>query len=242
LIPILKEQTKPYFCFAITLTGHHPFTLDDKYRTLTLADKDQGTKFGDYLETLHYTDEAIGQLIDELKAAGLYDNTVIALYGDHHGMNCGMEDVKYRMSEYIGRIYDYDEMLNVPLIIHVPGSNIKQTISTTGGQIDFMPTIANIMGLDYDKTFVMGQDLTNARHGFVAFTSYLFEGSFAADDVIFQISREGIFEGSRAWKIGTNEPVDYTRYKAEYDKTLLLKKTSKEILDQNLISKYITHN
>ena len=39
-----------------------------------------------------------------------------------------------QVNEFIGRTYDYDEMLNVPLI-HVPGS-VKNTISTTGGQID----------------------------------------------------------------------------------------------------------
>lgn len=241
LMPILKKQTQPFFTFAITLSNHHPFVLEDKYRTLQLAEKDQGTKFGDYLETVRYTDEAIGQFIEELKAEGLYDDTVIALYGDHHGMNCGMEDVRYRVDEFIGRTYDYDEMLKVPLIIHVPGSDVKETISTTGGQIDFFPTIANIMGVTYDDTFVMGQDLTNAKQGFVAFTSYLFGGSFATDDIIFEISREGIFEGSRAWKIGTNDPVDASLYKAEYEKAVLLKKTSKQILDQDLISQYVKH-
>lgn len=241
LIPILQQQKGPYFTFAITLTGHHPFVLDEQYRTLNLLEEDQGTKFGDYLETVHYTDEAIGQFIDDLKAAGLYDNTVIAFYGDHHGLNCGMEDVQARMNQFIGRIYDYDEMLNIPLIIHVPGSKVDKTISTTGGQIDFMPTIANIMGLTLDKTFILGQDLSNAKEGFVAFTSYLFEGSFATNDIIFEISREGIFEGSRAWKIGTNEQVDASLYQKEYDKAKLLKETSKEILEQNLIAKFVTH-
>ncbi len=241
LIPILQKQKEPFFTFAITLSNHHPFMLDEKYYDLKLLEEDKGTTFGKYLETVHYTDEAIGQLIDELKSAGLYDNTVIAMYGDHHGLNCGMEEVNYRVSDFIGRIYDYDEMLNIPLIIHVPGSGVKETISTTGGQIDFLPTIANIMGIKYDNTFVMGQDITNAKQGFVAFTSYLFEGSFATNDILFQISREGIFEGSRAWKIGTNIPVDASLYKEDYEKALLLKKTSKEILDQNLIADFVTH-
>jgi len=241
LIPILKEQTGPFFTFAITLTNHHPFILEEKDKTLALLEEDKDTKFGAYLETVRYTDEAIGQLIADLKAAGLYENTVIAFYGDHHGLNCGMEDVLYRVSEFTGRIYDYDEMLNIPLIIHVPGSGVKETISTTGGQIDFMPTVANVMGLTLDETFILGQDLSNATEGFVAFTTYLFEGSFAENDVIFQVSRGGIFEDSRAWRIGTNEQVDATLYQEDYDKALLLKKTSKEILDQNLIANFITH-
>ncbi|MBP1753607.1 MAG: hypothetical protein H6Q59_5 [Firmicutes bacterium] len=241
LVGILQKQTTPFFTFAITLSNHHPFHIDEQYRTLTLKEEDKETKYGDYLESVHYTDEAIGALISELKSAGLYENTVIAFYGDHHGLNCGMDEVMDQMNAFLGRTYDYDEMLNVPLIINVPGSGVNKTIATTGGQVDFMPTIANIMGLKLDQTFTVGQDLANATEGFVAFTTYLFEGSFATNDIIFQISREGIFEGSRAWKIGTNEEVDVSKYKAEYDKAILLKTTSKEILEQNMIADFITH-
>lgn len=241
LVPILQAEQGPFFTFAVTLSNHHPFELQEEYRTLKLLPEDEGTKFGSYLETVHYTDEAIGQFIADLKAAGLYENTVIAFYGDHHGLNCGMDEVQNRMTEYIGRIYDYDEMLNIPLIIHVPGSGLAKTISTTGGQIDLLPTVSNIMGITLDDTFVLGQDLANTEEGFVAFTTYLLEGSFAENDVIFEISRGRTFEGSRAWKIGTNEQVDANLYSEGYEKALLLKMTSKEILEQNLIAEYITH-
>jgi lipoteichoic acid synthase len=241
LIPILQEQTGKFFTFAITLSNHHPFDIDDQYRTMTLLEADKDTKFGNYLQSVHYTDEAIGQLIADLKSAGLYENTVIAFYGDHHGLNCGMGEVMDQMNAFIGRTYDYDEMLNVPMIVHVPGSGVHETIHTTGGQVDFMPTIANVMGLTLDEAFIVGQDLSNAKEGFVAFTTYLFEGSFATNDIMFQISREGIFEGSRAWKIGTNEEVDASLYREQYDKAILLKTTSKEILEQNLIADFITH-
>ncbi len=242
LIPILQSQTDPFFAFAITLSNHHPFVIDEQYLTLKLKEEDMGTKFGDYLQTVHYTDEAIGQFIDDLKAAGLYENTVIALYGDHHGLNCGMEEITDQMNAFLGRNYDYDEMMNIPLIIHVPGSKIHETINTTGGQVDFMPTMANIMGLTLDETFTVGQDLANAKEGFVAFTAYLGEGSFATNDTFFLVSREGIFEGSRAIRIGTGEEVDAASYQEEYDRALLLKKTSKEVLEQNMIADYITHN
>jgi lipoteichoic acid synthase len=243
LVPMLKDKDNPFFAFVITLTSHHPFNLEEEYSDLELLEEDVDTKFGNYLRSVHYTDEAIGQFIEGLKEAGLYDNTVIAMYGDHHGLNCGMDDVCPRVSSFIGRNYDYDEMLNVPLIIHVPGCDIRNTIHRTGGQIDFMPTIINIMGIEpKDDTFVLGQDIVNAKEGFVAFTSYLFEGSFAADEVMFEISREGIFEGSRAWLIGTNEEVDAADYKEQYEKALLLKKTSEEILQQNLIAEFIKHD
>lgn len=239
LVPILKEQEGAYFSFVITLTNHHPYILNEELKSLELEEEDKNTKFGSYLQTVRYTDEAIGQLIEELKEAGLYENTVIALYGDHHGLNCGMKEVKEQVSNFLGHNYDYDEMLNVPFIIHIPGSGVTETISTTGGQIDFLPTIANIMDISLDKTVVFGQDLVNAKEGFVAFTVYLFEGSFAKNNMVFQISREGIFNGSRAWEIETGNNLDASVYEGDYEKALQLKKASKELLNQNFLEKYI---
>lgn len=238
-VGILKEQQQPFFSFIITLTSHHPFVIEDKDATLVLKEEDKDTKFGSYLKTIHYMDEAFGQFIDDLKAEGLYDNTVIALYGDHHGLNLGMDDNQEIMTNYLGRPYDYDEMLRVPLIIHVPGSGIKDTISTTGGQIDFLPTIANIMNFDIEQPYVLGQDLVNATDGFVAFTAYLFEGSFIHNNVMFEVSREGVFEGSRAWDINTHAELDASQYEEDYNRAKTLKDTSKNILDQNLIADYV---
>ena len=81
----------------------------------------------------------------------------------------------------------------------------------------------------------MGQDLVNARDGFVAFTSYLGEGSFVFNDIFFEVSREGIFEGSRAWKVATNTEVDYNMYYDEYEKAILRKDISREILRNDII-------
>lgn len=236
---ILSKEEKPFFSFIISLTSHHPFVIEDKDVTLQLKEEDKDTKFGSYLKTVRYFDEAFGEFLQELKDAGLYDNTVIALYGDHHALNLNMDNNKEMMENYLARAYDYDEMLRVPLMIHVPGSGVKQTISTTGGQIDFLPTIANIMGLEFNQPYILGQDLSNATDGFVAFTAYLFEGSFIHNDTMFEISREGVFDGSRAWKIGTDEPVDASTYEADYNKAITIKKTSEEILNQDLISNYI---
>jgi lipoteichoic acid synthase len=236
---ILSKEEKPFFSFIISLTSHHPFVIEDKDVTLQLKEEDKDTKFGSYLKTVRYFDEAFGEFLQELKDAGLYDNTVIALYGDHHGLNLNMDNNKEMMENYLGRTYDYDEMLRIPLMIHVPGSGVKETISTTGGQIDFLPTIANIMGLEFNQPYILGQDLSNATDGFVAFTAYLFEGSFIHNDTMFEISREGVFDGSRAWKIGTDVPVDASVYEADYNKAITIKKTSEEILNQDLISNYI---
>ncbi len=245
-IDILKDEKEPFFSFIVTLTSHHPYILDEKDSTLVLREEDKDTKFGSYLQAIHYTDEALGQFIADLKESGLYDNTIIGIYGDHHGLNKNMDNNQEKMEEYLGREYDYDEMLRVPLIIHVPGSDVNRTISTTGGQIDFLPTIANIMGLKINNPYILGQDLVNAKEGFAAFTAYLFEGSFIHNNVMFEISREGVFEGSRAWDVETHKELDAALFEEDYNRAIKIKETSKEILNQNLIADYMnrstTHN
>lgn len=237
-IDILKKEDGPFFSFIVTLTNHHPFLLDPKDATLSLKEEHKETKFGSYLQTVRYTDEAIGQFIKQLKAEGLYDNSILVFYGDHHGLNSGMDNNQEIMGEYLGRPYDYDEMLNVPLLIHIPNSGVNETISTTGGQVDFLPTIANIMNIDLEQPYILGQDLVNAKDGFVAFTAYLFEGSFVSNNAMFEISREGVFDGSRAWEIDTNKPLDASKYEDDYNRAIMLKRLSKEILEQDLIAGY----
>ena len=235
----LKERSKPFFSLMVTLSSHHPYNIDESLWGLEILPEDEGTKFAQYLQSVHYTDEAIGEFIQELKEEGLYDDTVIVFYGDHHGLNCTMDDNDKIVGRYLGRTYNYDEMMNVPLLIHVPDSRVTETISTLGGQIDLLPTMANLMDLDIAQPYVLGQDLVNAKDGFAAFTAYIFEGSFVSNDAFFNISREGVFEGSEAWKIRTDEKVDIENYHSLYERAINLKKASKDILEQDLLKDYV---
>jgi len=93
----------------------------------------------------------LGRFIENLKKAGLYENSVIAIYGDHFGVHYADEEVYGPMEDILGEEYDYDHVMNVPLIIHVPGEEINTTISEVGSQLDFYPTILNIMGYENRK-------------------------------------------------------------------------------------------
>ncbi|NLF43513.1 MAG: sulfatase-like hydrolase/transferase, partial [Bacteroidales bacterium] len=114
----------------------------------------------------------MGVLIEELKKAGLYENSIIAIYGDHFGLSQKDEDNEALMTEFLGKPYRFEGMANVPLIINIPGEEIKRTISTAGGQLDFMPTIAYLMGLEELDTIYLGQNLITAKEGFVAQNRY----------------------------------------------------------------------
>jgi phosphoglycerol transferase MdoB-like AlkP superfamily enzyme len=123
---------------------------------------------------------------------------VIAIYGDHHALNCEDEANNLFMSEYLGHNYDYDEMLNVPLIIHVPGGNINGMDSIIGGQVDFAPTLLNIMGIEAENTYFCGKDLNNSEEGFAILGFPLAEGSYVDDDGFFIMSQDSSLEEKAA--------------------------------------------
>lgn len=238
MVDTVKKEEKPFFSFVVSLTSHHPYELPEELCELEILPEDEGSKFANYLQSVHYTDKAIGEMISKLKREGLYEDTVIAFYGDHHGLNCTMDDNDVYVGRYLDRDYGYEEMLKIPCIIHIPGSGVSETISTLGCQVDFLPTMAALMNLDLEQPYIMGQNLLTAEHGFAAFTAYLFDGSFAYDNVMFQISREGIFEGSTAWDRNTLKEIDIEDYYEQYSKAVSLKEASKQILEQDLIAKY----
>lgn len=239
MIDVLEQSEKPFFSFVVSLTSHHPYELPEEYCELNILPEDEGSKFANYLQSVHYTDQAIGELIEKLKKKGLYERTTIAFYGDHHGLNCTMDDNDVYVGRYLGHDYGYEEMLKVPCIIHIPGSGITKKISTLGCQVDFLPTIATLMNFKIEQPYIMGQNLLMTEHGFAAFTAYLFDGSFAYDNVMFKVSREGIFEGSTAWNRDNLEKVKIDEYYEQYQKALLLKAASKQVLEQNLIKDYV---
>lgn len=236
---LAKEyKDKQFYNFIITLSNHYPYLLPDNLKSLEIKDEDKGTVFGYYIQSVRYTDEAIGQFINDLKEKGLYDNSMIVLYGDHHGLNCKDEEIAKQMSQYLGYEYNYDQMLRIPLIIHIPLMNDSKTINTVGGQVDLYPTIANLMDLEIEQPFIFGNDILNVKEGFVASVTYMLEGSFIKDGVIFEMARDGIFENSKAWDIDTREPLSLDGLKEYYEKAVQLVETSKYTLDNNLLNNY----
>ena len=244
-VDILKTKQQPFFSFMITLTNHIPYELDQSLASLKLKDSDVGSTFGNYLQTVRYTDESFGKLIEYLKKNDMYDNTVIAIYGDHQGMNKETPSVQWKMTDFLGKEYDYDEMLNVPFIIHIPGLNESKVADTVGGEVDIMPTIANLMDLDTKQPYVFGHDLLNADEGFVAQISYVGEGSFITsdDNMLFTIGKDGTVASGRLMSLldGSRKNINEKLCQKYSDRAQSLIDACKEVLDNNLIANYITH-
>lgn len=231
----LKSLKEPFYSFVITLTNHHPYIMPNEYITMELDEADKDTIFGNYIQSVQYTDNALGAFINRLKEEGLYDNSIIAIYGDHYGLNCKDKEIYESMKRYLNYEYNYKEMLNIPLLIHIPGSNIKRRIETVGGQVDFLPTIANLLGVKVNNKYILGQDLINAKDGFVASLTYMIRGSFITDEYFFEMSKDAIFEKSKAFEMRTGKQAEISGLKEYHKKALKLIDTSEYILENDLI-------
>ncbi|MDD3706215.1 MAG: hypothetical protein PHC45_09175, partial [Clostridiaceae bacterium] len=124
--------------------------------------------------------------------------------------------------------------------IHIPGTDIIETNTIVGGQMDFLPTMLNLLGIKEIRPKIFGQDLLNAKSGFVASQTYMIKGSFIDDEKIFVMSRDGVFENSKAWKLSTREPVDVELCRNSYERALREIKKSEYILANDLIHEFIS--
>ncbi|MCA1318980.1 LTA synthase family protein [Bacillus tianshenii] len=182
-VPYMKEMDKPFYAKMITLTNHFPFVLDEEDRQVDEFDSNSRT-LNRYFPTANYLDQSIKHLFDELKAAGLYENSVIIMYGDHYGISENHNDA---MEQYLGkeiRPFENAQLQRVPMIVHIPGVTDKnpKEFDTVSGQVDLKPTIKHLLGMETKNDIQFGEDLfSEDRSDFVVFR----DGSFVTDEVIY---------------------------------------------------------
>lgn len=165
-VPMLQSLKQPFHAKFISLTNHYPFVLDEEDIMIPTLQTSSGT-VNRYVQTVRYFDESLKLFFEDLKESGLYDNSIIILYGDHYGIS---ENHNAAMASVIGKEvtpFDYLNLQKVPFIVHIPGMEGKE-MNTVGGQIDIKPTILNLLGVNPGKDVQFGEDLFNdGRQDFV---------------------------------------------------------------------------
>ena len=105
---------------------------------------------------------ALEEFFNYLKSAGIYENSIIVLYGDHYGIS---DSRNKTLAPLLGRDedswteFDDAQMKRVPLIIHIPGYGKGFESDIYAGQIDVLPTLLHLLGIDTQPYILMGQDL-----------------------------------------------------------------------------------
>ncbi len=174
----LKGLPQPFYAKLLTLTNHYPFEIPEQYQYISSPETNNEI-VNHYITTVRYLDEALKSFITNLKESGLYDNTIIVMYGDHYGLSESYyEDLAILLQEEEITLNRHLDLQRVPFIIHLPNQEEGEVVSTVSGQIDMKPTLLNLVGLPVNAYINFGQDL------------------FAADRRELIVLRDGSFIGS----------------------------------------------
>jgi lipoteichoic acid synthase len=179
-MPILENMKQPFYTKFISLSNHFPFEMDPEDTDFPAGDYGD-TVVNQYFQSAHYMDQSFEQFFNDLKSSGLYDNTVIVMYGDHYGISENHNDA---MAKVLG-VDEITPAINaklqrVPLFIHVPGvkGGVQKQI---GGEVDVRPTLLHLLGIDTKDYMEFGSDLLSKEHrNWATFRN----GDFVSSDAI----------------------------------------------------------
>jgi arylsulfatase A-like enzyme len=105
-----------------------------------------------YDAEIRRVDRHVGKILKALHRKGMYDRSCIILCSDH-----GEEFFEHGGLFHRSKLYD--ELLRVPLLIHLPGQKSCQIVSGRVGLIDLLPTIADYLGIKIDLGNCEGESI-----------------------------------------------------------------------------------
>lgn len=227
----LDRNGNKFFAHLISLSSHHPFKIPEDKQRLQLPTEYKDSVIGDYLQAIAYADFALGKFLAKLKKEKMDEKSLIVVYGDHFGLDIKTTKDRRLMKNLLGREYDDQlDKYNVPFIIHSSSFHQPMTSTIVGGQVDMLPTIANLMGIELTQFVYFGQDLLNSEDNLIGNRFYLPTGTFMKNDLFF-IPGEGFFDG-KAYSMKTREAIEefHLHFKS-YEEILELLELSDQYLN-----------
>ncbi|WP_147532743.1 LTA synthase family protein [Bacillus marasmi] len=162
-MPLLTSLKQPFYSKFIMLSNHFPFGMDEGDTDFPKGDFGNNDVVNSYFQSANYMDRAIEMFFNDLKEAGLYENSIIVMYGDHYGIS---ENHNEAMAEVIGKEitpFESTQLQRVPVFIVAPGVQ-GGVVDAYGGQVDVMPTVLHLLGIDTKDYMQMGTDLLSPAH------------------------------------------------------------------------------
>jgi len=187
LNPVFNELMFPtnqkFVNYIITYSNHMPFTSEKGVckQILNLENENnETTKTTNLVTEKTYTEEEciliqaketdlfIKLLMDRLKELDLIDDTIIVAFADHYLYTVEDKTILERHNKKV----DNNLINHTPMFIYSKGMT-KKNIKEVTSQIDILPTVLNLFGMDYNPTYYLGSDALNPKYkGIVFFSDY----------------------------------------------------------------------
>jgi arylsulfatase A-like enzyme len=134
---LLKERDGPVFIWVHFFEPHFPYDSPPPFR-----DSFGNSLTGRYDSSILYMDYHFGQFIKWLKRENLYDSSLVIVSSDH-----GEANSESSVFVHGGPILSGD-LIDVPLIVHLPGQKKGRKPRTPACQVDIGPTILDVIGAE----------------------------------------------------------------------------------------------
>lgn len=171
----------PFNIYYLTISGHMPYSnnrVANQYRDL-VDNLPYSDTTKNYVATVIEVDRALAELLDKLEAAGQLDKTLIVASADHVPY-FNVDTLEELSGEKFGSSEDLENLkegsINVDvykntLIIWSAGMEETVTVDKVCCQVDILPTVSNLLGLEYDSRMLSGSDILSDCEGQVIFHS-----------------------------------------------------------------------
>ncbi|UCD17070.1 MAG: LTA synthase family protein [Candidatus Zixiibacteriota bacterium] len=131
----MADFPRPFHMTALSLSYHDPYLIpDNRFRQYddTVPDSRK-------LNTFYYTDWSLGRFFEKMRSMPLFDSTIFVITSDH----CPHQTGRYPLSP---------RDFNIPLLIYAPAiiGDSGRIVETIASQVDIMPTLIGLIGLDTD--------------------------------------------------------------------------------------------
>jgi arylsulfatase A-like enzyme len=201
-------EYQPFHTYYMTVSGHLLYTFTGNSMASKNKEVVQNLPFTSnvkaYLATQVEFDRAMEYLLNRLREAGIADKTLIAISADHYPYGLTQEEINELAGHTIDKTF---ELYRSKFILYVDGMEKPVVVNKPVSSLDIIPTIANLMGLDYDSRLYMGQDMFSDNQPLIIFVDRSFiteRGRYSAKTKTFY------------WEDGFEQDEEYVKNMIKY--------------------------
>ena len=169
----------PFVAYYMTVSGHLEYNrmgnmmANKNWSLVEHLDASEAVKA--YYACNIELDRALEKLFAALEEAGIADKTVIALAADHYpyGLETGEEEDNYKyFNEILGHEVDPNfEIYESSFLLYCASMQEPIVVDKYASNVDILPTLSNLFGLEYDSRLLMGKDIFSTEEDLIIFSN-----------------------------------------------------------------------
>ncbi|MBM7621039.1 hypothetical protein JOC95_002912 [Bacillus tianshenii] len=167
-------KDEPFHAYYMTVSGHLEYNFGGNQMAYKNKDYVSHMNRSDqakaYMATQIELDRAMEYLLSQLEKEGVADNTLIALSADHYPYGLDYKTIDEFEGKEVERNFD---LYKSNLIVYAKGMD-ETVITKPVSSLDILPTLSNLMGLEYDSRLLMGTDIFSDSDPLVIFRNKSF--------------------------------------------------------------------